>query len=49
MAQAGSCSTVPLAGKILQQVVDLVVYLHAKFGELNLRINETRSSENRSR
>ena len=26
----------------------LVVYLHAKFGELNLRINETRSSENMS-
>ena len=29
-------------------VVGLVVYLHAKFGELNLRINETRSNENRS-
>ena len=30
-------------------LVGLVVYLHAKFEELNLRINETRSSENRSR
>ena len=30
------------------ELVDPVVYLHAKFGELNLRIDETRSSENRS-
>ena len=47
MAQAGSCSTVPLAGKFQLEVecsshylVDLVVYLHAKFGEFNLRINK---------
>ena len=35
-------------GSSSPQLINLVVYLHAKFVELNLRIKETRSSENRS-